>query len=196
MKTSQTITAIAPALVAALAEIEAVRKDSQNPFLKNKYASLDAIIAASKPVLFKHKLAAMQIVNDDGVETIIMHESGEWVGSEYIKIFPEVSKGLSAAQAVGVATTYAKRYQLGAILNISTDEDTDGQYGDNKELKPAKTKPALQTDDLEKIKGIAKTIKAGAFKIEDYRKKYDISKECELLIAGEVQKLQEADNAF
>lgn len=155
MKHSESITTIAPALVAALAEIKSVTKDAKNPFLKNKYASLDAIIEASRPVLAAHELTAMQIVNDDGIETIILHASGEWISSDYIKIMPEVSKGLSLAQSVGVATTYAKRYQLGAILNISTDEDTDGQYGDNSELKPeaheADNRPWMREQDFNKL---------------------------------------------
>lgn len=130
-----------PDLINALSKIKGVKKDSKNPFLKNKYASLDAIIEASKPVLAEHNLAAIQIVNDDGIETVILHKSGEWIASDYLKIMSEISKGLSAAQAVGVATTYAKRYQLGAILNISTEEDTDGQYGDNKDLEPATKHP-------------------------------------------------------
>lgn len=140
MKTSEEISLIAPAFIEALGEIGIVKKDSKNPFLKNKYASLDAIIEATKPILAKHKLVAFQIVNDFGIETIIMHESGEWIGSDCLKIIAEASKGLSAAQAVGVATTYAKRYQLGAMLNVSTEEDTDGQIVDNKDLKPVEAK--------------------------------------------------------
>ena len=189
MRTSQTITTIAPVLIKALAEITAVKKDSKNPFLKNKYASLDAIIETSKPILAKYDLAALQIVNDDGIETIILHSSGEFVGSEYIKIMPEISKGLSAAQAVGVATTYAKRYQLGAILNISTEEDTDGQYADNKDLQ--KVLPVIQQDNTKLITDIAKGLVKG-YTIEQARSKYNISKEVEILIQGEVQKIQAA----
>ena len=200
MKTSQTITTIAPALVLALSEIQTVKKDSKNPFLKNKYASLDAIIEASKPILAKHGLAALQMVNDDGIETIVMHTSGEWIGSDYLKIMSEVSKGLSSAQAVGVATTYAKRYQLGAMLNVSTEEDTDGQYGNNEGLKPdvkagtSKPIPVIHPDNIAAINQIAKNVATGKYTVDAYRKTYTISKEVEVLINGEVQTIQEANN--
>ena len=172
MKHSETITTIAPDLVAALAEIKSVTKDAKNPFLKNKYASLDAIIEAAKPILAVHGLTALQVVNDDGVETYLIHKSGEWISSDYIKIMPEVSKGLSLAQAVGVATTYAKRYQLGALLNISTDEDTDGQYGDNKDLR----KPELTTDNTEAFSKCVAAMKNG-YTIDDLKKKWAIGEE-------------------
>ena len=172
MKHSESIITIAPALVAALSEIKSVTKDAKNPFLKNKYASLDAIIEASKPALAKHGLTAMQTVNEGGVETYILHTSGEWVSSDYIKIMPEVSKGLSLAQAVGVATTYAKRYQLGALLNISTDEDTDGQYGDNKDLR----KPELTADNTEAFSKCVAAMKNG-YTIDDLKKKWAIGEE-------------------
>jgi hypothetical protein len=165
MKTSETTTAIMPDFVKALAKIKAVKKDSQNPFLKNKYASLDAIIETVKPILEGNNLAAIQILNAEGVETYILHVSGEWLASGVLTIPVEVKQGLSQAQAVGVATTYAKRYQLGAILGISTDEDTDGQYQDNKDLKKPEqnfkavtAKPEITPVLMEKI--VAR-IKAG-----------------------------------
>ena len=34
--------------------------DATNPFLKSKYASLGAVIQASRPILAKHKLSLVQ----------------------------------------------------------------------------------------------------------------------------------------
>lgn len=143
MKTSETIKQISKSMVAAIGELKPIGKDSKNPFLKNKYASLDAIIEGSKPILLKHGLCFFQAVSECGVETVIMHESGEWLSSDCMRIPDEQSKGLSVAQSRGVAITYCKRYQLGAMLGISTDEDTDGQYGDNSQTKdqPKDNKP-------------------------------------------------------
>lgn len=135
------------ALAAAMAEMPAVKKNAQNTFLKNKYATLDNIIEAAKPVLSKHKLFFIQQVNDNGVETFIYHESGEFISSGCMKIPEETAKGLSLAQSMGVSITYAKRYQLAAMLGISSDDDTDGQIGDNKDLAPAKTPQPQQDDD-------------------------------------------------
>lgn len=96
---------------------------------------MDAIIEGVKPILNKHKIAFMQVVTTQGVNTILLHESGEMIESGFLLIQHEVTKGLSAAQAAGVAITDSKRYQLGAMLGVSTEEDTDGQYGSNEHLE-------------------------------------------------------------
>lgn len=167
-----------------MAEMPSVKKDAKNPFLKNSYASLDNIIEAARPVLAKHKLFFMQHVNDNGVETIIVHESGESISSGALKIPAEVAKGLSTAQTMGVSITYAKRYQLAGILGISSDDDTDGQIGDNKDLAPAKTpqqQPQQDDDrawitDAQVAKAIAR-IEAGEEGVLDACKKtFKISK--------------------
>ena len=134
---------IAAAFQKALSEIKAVTKDSKNPFLKNKYASLDAIIETCKPILAANGLAFYQQITTEGVNTVVLHTSGEKIESGYLKIDYEISKGLSHAQACGVSITYSKRYQLGSMLGISTEEDTDGQYADNSNLN----KPAPMTTD-------------------------------------------------
>jgi len=78
--------------------------------------------------LKKYNLATIQTLSSEGVETFIIHSSGEWVSSGFLLINVEVSRGLSAAQAMGVATTYAKRYQLASMLSVSSEEDIDGTY--------------------------------------------------------------------
>ena len=113
---------------------KSISKDCKNKFLQNKYVSLDNIIEKTKDNLQKFGLSFVQLVSDNGVETILMHESGGFITSGNKKIPIQTTKGLSEAQAEGVAITYTKRYQLSSILGLSTDEDTDGQYFDNKNL--------------------------------------------------------------
>lgn len=145
MKTSNTVEKIMPSFVKALAELKAITKDATNPFLKNKYVSLDMIIENAKPVLAANQLSFIQTISTAGVETFILHDSGEWISSGVLLITPQESKGLSFAQSMGVATTYAKRYQLGSILGLSTEDDGDGNHGDNKGLAPVngETKSAV-----------------------------------------------------
>ena len=138
MKTSENVNELMKELIPALSEIKSVKKDAQNAFLKNKYATLDAIIETSKPILAKHNVSFLQTVSDCGIETFLFHTSGQWISSDCLKIEAEVTKGLSLAQATGVTITYAKRYQLGSLLGISTDDDTDGQFGNHKEEQPQK----------------------------------------------------------
>ena len=60
MTMSETIGAIAPALVKAQAEIKPITKDSTNPAFRSKYTSLDAIMEVVRPVLAKNGLIVVQ----------------------------------------------------------------------------------------------------------------------------------------
>jgi len=170
---------IAAAFQKALSEIKAVTKDSKNPFLKNKYASLDVIIESCKPILATNGLAFFQQVTTDGVNTVIIHTSGERIESGFLKIDYEISKGLSHAQACGVSITYSKRYQLGSMLGISTEEDTDGQYAGNEGLnKPAQLKAdprPMLTDQLFQ-KALDRITKGDTEVWENIKKTYQMSK--------------------
>ncbi len=135
MKHSETFAKLSAALVAAQAQIKGVAKNSTNPHFKNKYASLDDIVAAVRPVLASHKLALVQgacdpIIDHGGslegfsVETMLIHESGEWIANAAIVPLTKVD-----AQGAGGAMTYGRRYGLSALLSLATDEDDDGQRG-------------------------------------------------------------------
>ena len=130
MRQSETITAIAPAIVKAAAELGPIAKDATNPAFRNKYATLDAIMEQVRPVLAKHGLAVMQGVTHpetvDGrvvglaVETRLLHLSGEWIAST---VTLPVEK--ATAQGAGSAISYGRRYGLSAMLGL-TAEDDDG----------------------------------------------------------------------
>jgi len=151
MKTSTTITKLMPSLTKALSQIKSIKKDAQNPFLKNKYISLDSILESAKPIMASNDIAIIQTINNEGVETFLLHSSGEWLSSGALLITPQESKGLSLAQSMGVATTYAKRYQLGSMIGVNADEDTDGSYGDNSGLKTTSAKPNISESQFAKV---------------------------------------------
>lgn len=124
MEHSESIAKLAPALVAAVAEVENATKNATNPHFKSKYADLAEIINTVKPVFASHGLAVVQLPGlDDGhatVETMLVHTSGEWIkgvsGSPLQKNDP---------QGVGSAITYLRRYSLAALAGIA-QEDDDG----------------------------------------------------------------------
>jgi hypothetical protein len=62
-----------------------------------------------------------------------MHESGGVV-SETLTLPAVEQKGISMAQSIGVAATYARRYGLSAMVGI-TQEDNDGHVGQRKKRK-------------------------------------------------------------
>lgn len=120
---SESITKIAPALVKVQALIASAEKSAINPHLKNKYANLGDVMAAVKPALETNKLMFMQtpVESDDGklhLETLIIHESGEYIGGVLVMPLPKQDP-----QGYGSALTYAKRYHLSSILGVNQDDD-------------------------------------------------------------------------
>ena len=129
MNKSESITHLASALARAQAEMPVAVFDATNPFLKSKYASLGAVIQASRPILAKHKLSLVQFPISDaagiGVESVLAHESGEFV-AERILIPLTEEKGKSKVQSAGSTLTYLRRYSWASILGMYSDEDSDG----------------------------------------------------------------------
>ncbi len=136
MRRSESITHLATALAKAQAEMPVAVFDATNPFLKSKYASLGSVIQASRPILAKHKLSLVQFPVSDGtsgkdgtnvvgVESILMHESGEFV-SERVVIPLTEEKGKTKVQCAGSTLTYLRRYSWASILGMYSDEDSDG----------------------------------------------------------------------
>lgn len=150
MRQSETITAIAPALVKAAAELGPIAKDATNPAFRNKYATLDAIMEQVRPVLARHGLAVMQGVTHpetvDGkvvglaVETRLLHQSGEWLAT--VVTLP-VEK--STAQGAGSAISYGRRYGLSAMLGL-TAEDDDGNAASTLARPAARSAPRSTPD--------------------------------------------------
>ena len=140
MNKSESIQNLSAALSKAQAEMPAIKFDSKNPFLKNDYASLGAIIAGARPVIAKHGLSVSQLTFGEegvaGVETVLMHTSGEWISSSISMPVGE-EKGKSSAQVAGSIVTYLRRYSLASILGIYSDEDGDGNKPET-ERKPTR----------------------------------------------------------
>lgn len=125
MRTSETVTEITPALLAAQKELGGVKKGSDNPFFKSKYADFNAVLAAVKPVYISHGLFIIQSPTSEGnmvgVTTRICHESGEWI--EGTVTLPLAKQD---PQAAGSAITYAKRYALQSMALLpSVDDDAE-----------------------------------------------------------------------
>jgi hypothetical protein len=123
MKTSDSIKELATALAKAQGELMGAKKDTANPFFKSKYADLASIVEALKACFPKYGLAYVQTIctSEDGVgvETILMHASGEWIKGE--PFFLPVNK--ADAQGFGSCATYARRYSLAAIAGVAPEDD-------------------------------------------------------------------------
>ena len=127
MKQSESITDLATALCLAQAEMGGAVKDSNNPFFKSSYADLTSVIKVIKQPFANHGLSFVQLpVTSDGgkgvgVSTMLMHNSGQWVQSEYLLPMDKITP-----QGAGSAITYARRYALQALVGIpSVDDDSE-----------------------------------------------------------------------
>lgn len=130
---------LATALSKAQAEMPAAPMSSINPFLKNHYADLAAVIKTAAPVLAKNGLAvSQQVVTESdriGVTTTLLHASGQWIEST-ISLPLGDEKGKSVAQVAGSIITYLRRYSYGSIIGLVTDEDTDGNQPSKRHEQP------------------------------------------------------------
>jgi len=116
------------ALFAALAKAQSEFKNAPlnkiNPHFKSKYADLAAIRDTVTPALAKHDLCVFQTQTTiDGQPvnvTTIAHKDGGVIQSE-----TPICADTSKPQPYGSALTYARRYGLASICNISAEDDDD-----------------------------------------------------------------------
>ena len=126
MNRSESITKIAAALVKAQSIMGNAIKDAKNPFFKSSYANLNAVREAVLPAMNANGISVLQpTVHVDGksfVETILLHESGEFISS----LTEVIVNKANDAQQQGSGISYARRYGLQSLANIGADDD-DGE---------------------------------------------------------------------
>jgi hypothetical protein len=141
MKMSESITAIAPALVKAQVLIEDAVKDSSNPAFRSKYADLSAVLAVIREPMALNDLCVLQSpARAEGgveVETLILHKSGEWISQN---CFIPINKW--DAHGTGSGITYGRRYGLMSIFCIGTEDDDGNTAVERGPAPPAKKAPA------------------------------------------------------
>ena len=128
---SESLKALAPALVKAQKSMGVAVKDSKNPFFRSNYADLSAVIDAAMPAFNAEGIAILQL-NDVGtnglpvVQTVLLHESGEYIGSNT----PVIVAKSNDPQALGSAISYARRYGLQSTVTLkSSDDDGEAAMG-------------------------------------------------------------------
>lgn len=127
MNKSETITELSKAFAKTQKEMKQPLKDANNPFFKSKYVPLENVVETITESASKNGLSFTQYPSSDEVGnvtvgTLVMHESGEWIEYDPIKMKPVKND----PQSIGSAITYAKRYALSAIFGITSNQDDDG----------------------------------------------------------------------
>lgn len=142
MEKSQSIINISGALAKFHATMSKVKKSSENPYFKSKYATLSTIQDAIQEPLKEAGLVYSQFPDGESLTTILIHvESGEYMQASVM-----MKPVKSDPQSIGSAITYARRYALGAILGLNIDDDDDGNAASGKSGKeqPKKDNEVLQ----------------------------------------------------
>jgi hypothetical protein len=169
LEMSESITEIAAAFAAAQAEFPELTEDSEGKISYDGkegkqggsfaygYASLGNVLATFRPVLARNGIAVLQPAEhkpEQGatvvtVQTWLVHKSGQFFRSPKSTIFAPSGD----LKKVGGAITYARRYQIGALLGVAPEEDTDDGQGQRKENvrqappRPPPARAAPKPDD-------------------------------------------------
>lgn len=121
------ISELAKALIAVQKGLQPAIKDAANPFVHNRYATLNSVMDSCRDALLANDIWMTQFpVPADpgylGLVTKLTHaKSGQWQASLAVVPLPK-----DDPQGMGSAMTYARRYSLSAMLGIVTDADDDG----------------------------------------------------------------------
>jgi len=107
-------------LFEAKGEIPVIKKDANNPFFKSGYATLSNIIEVTEPILKKHGLMVTHVMQGNSLITQI------WDGEKPILESSFLLPTNGDIQKIGSAITYAKRYNITAMLNLNIEDDDDG----------------------------------------------------------------------
>lgn len=182
MNKSENIATIAKALAAAQSEMGSAVKDAKNPFFKSSYADLNAIREAVLPVLNRHKISVLQpttvIEGNPFVETVLLHESGEFISS----VTEVIASKANDAQSHGSGISYARRYGLQSLVCVGAEDD-DGNAATGKTTATVSSKNNNNTTTSHKVEVESKpaAVKAGGFGV---KKKTEV-------IASNVEKQQD-----
>jgi len=152
-------------LAAFQQEVPVIHKATQG--YGYSYSDLPKIFSVINPLLKKHGLGFTQLINDNGVNTILFHvESGESIQSTTPIPQNVQLKGMNDFQVLGSAITYIRRYAISSMLGLVTDKDTDAGGEQLKKL------PVI---DEKRFQAAIKTILEGTYSIERLKESFTLT---------------------
>jgi hypothetical protein len=136
---SESLDMLAAALAKAQGAVSGAEKSALNPHFNRNYADLASVWDAMREPFSANGLSIAHFPtfgdNQIGLETMLLHSSGQWIRSDVFMPF-EVERGRNAAQSVGSAVTYLRRYVDSAIGSVCPKDD-DGEASGRKGERPA-----------------------------------------------------------
>jgi len=161
MEKSESIVKLSKALVKMQSEMGAASKSSDNPYFKSKYADLASVKEATRLPLVNNGLTITQFVGEYvagvmSLETIILHESGEYMSR--VASIP-IAKADCHAATAGV--TYLRRTSIAAVCNLMQEDDDGNAAADPKKRGKGAHSPIqdslkeLSTSELAKANSVS-----------------------------------------
>ena len=154
-----------------------VPKGNVNTFGKYKYRSAEDILEAIKPILLRYN--ATLTLSDEivaiGIKVFLKATASIWIGEyhQWTCGYAELAehKGMSAEQATGTASSYARKYSLNGLFLIDeTESDADSQKQPEQKND---SKPMLTPETL---KNMITAIQEGkSDKVKEAMENYTIS---------------------
>lgn len=120
-----------------------IKKGSQNPHFKNKYADINEIMEKVKAPLNELGVLIIQTPEAEGLKTILRHTESE---TEVTSFLPFLQK--QDAQKLGSNITYNRRYALVSMLCLEDDDD-DGQKASQKDTPVRSAEDAIRKVSIE-----------------------------------------------
>jgi hypothetical protein len=201
MQHSLTIGALASALAAAQAESKRPAMSGINPAFKKDghgtaYSTMTDYREAAS-VLAKHKIAVVQAVstregNVVDIETMLLHESGEWLSA-----ITSIAANDGRAQSVAGAATYGKRIGISAMIFESGDPDDDGNAASAVQSGVESRRPTPAQQIVAKVSSAddkAALLRAQRIKILIARYGEGFRGYCQLILGREVASGKELSN--
>lgn len=126
MEHSQSIKELATALARAQGQTQEATKESTNESFNSSYADLNSVWNACRKALSDNGLSLTQAPEKEGLVTILMHSSGEFIKT-FITYPDNKDEIQTPVQQLGSTITYLRRYVLASMVGIASKDDNDGQ---------------------------------------------------------------------
>lgn len=152
------------------------------------YAPMEDIDLVIRPILSKFGFSVSFRNKQDGLDMVevtceLRHKKGHMIENTITLPTEAATKGMNKQQAIGSAITYAKRYAICGILNITTaDDDCNNGFAVDAKMEAAK-KPL---SDARLIKAIEQ-VSNGTITIESITDVYDLTPQQLIKIGREVK---------
>ena len=192
-------------------ELKQPKKDADNTQFRSKYVPLENVTEVIDQTAPKYGLAYFQNLSNDGmdkvgVQTVITHESGEHIISDwiYVDARPFIKgggRGEPTAHSQGSAITYGRRYSLSSAFGIASEVDDDGNEASGKTNNNSNSYQSPKSNQGKEIteptQSVDDSIKAGYAKIKSLNSDFNTNEKINTWIKekGKYEDLRKVNKA-